>query len=190
MIYCTKCGSQVNTEFCGKCGTKAGNDSAKAACSNCGAKYSDELIFCEKCGHRLKKSSTLRVKILTREEANKLTDEHIVIPHGYTEIAEEAFISRYEIVRVTMPDSINIIGVFAFGLCLNLVNIELSENITNIGNHAFAGCVNLENIKISDNVANIGDFALSCCDRLVVSCSKNSYAYKYCMKHEIKTKIV
>ena len=57
-------------------------------------------------------------KVFTAKDAANYTDEHIIIPHGYTAIGDEAFRNRDDIISVEISDSVTIIGSRAFELIL------------------------------------------------------------------------
>ena len=50
MIYCPKCGKQLNDAdaFCSNCGTKLRNDTKY--CTKCGTQVSHDATICPKCG--------------------------------------------------------------------------------------------------------------------------------------------
>jgi len=171
-------------------------------------------------------------KVLTREEAGKLTGEHIVIPHGYTEIGEDAFRGREDIISVKvpnsttsigrwafsycrklasieipnsvtsigmrafyycirlksieMPNNVTSIGEWAFNFCIRLKSIEMPNNVTSIGEWAFNDCWGLTSVTIPDRVEFIGEYAFRGCEELTIHCSRNSYAYKYCVENYVK----
>ena len=66
---------------------------------------------------------------------------------------------------VIIPDTVKIIGDFAFCGCLSLVNIAVPPSVTSIGKYAFSGCVHLKKIEIPNPHAIIRDnpFAGLCC---------------------------
>ena len=73
--------------------------------------------------------------------------------------------------------------------CTKLSDITLPMILLSIGMNSFSECRSLRKISIPDSVKSIANNAFNQCDELVVSCSKNSYAYKYCVNNEIKIKI-
>jgi hypothetical protein len=60
---------------------------------------------------------------------------------------------------VTIPDSVNTIGDYAFDGCAGLTNVIIGSGVTNIGNSAFGPCNSLRSITIPSRVASIADFA-------------------------------
>jgi len=90
----------------------------------------------------------------------------LVIPGqlgGYpvVSIAEEAFIRRHEIIGVTLPGSLVVIGDFAFENCASLSSIHMPDGIIDIGRNAFSLCRALTSVKIPDTVVRIGDDAFT-----------------------------
>ena len=69
--------------------------------------------------------------------------------------------------------------------CSALSNVIFDNAITSIGNLAFAGCSALTRLELSDSVADIADNAFDGCDKLVIYCTKESYALQYAMEHDI-----
>ncbi len=73
-----------------------------------------------------------------------------------------------------IPNSVIIIGDYAFSYCKNLMSIVIPDSVVNIGNNAFSDCFYLKNITIPDSVTNIGDYAFYDCDRLESVVMSNS----------------
>ena len=63
-----------------------------------------------------------------------------VIGDCVTEIAEGAFEGDDCVVDISMPDSVDTIGSYAFGSCANLSAITLSSGLTSIGTGLFENC--------------------------------------------------
>jgi len=76
------------------------------------------------------------VKILTRKEASMLTQKHIVIPDGYTEIEENVFRKHKNILSVSIPDSVTCIDEKAFAGCKSLIDISVDANNPNFSSEA------------------------------------------------------
>lgn len=63
---------------------------------------------------------------------------------------------------VILPDTLQLVGDFAFLNCTALKRVVFSGNsLAYIGKGAFAGCSSLQEISIPDNVTAIGDFAFA-----------------------------
>lgn len=67
----------------------------------------------------------------------------------------------------------------------SLVSVSLPETLESIGWFAFSGSVGLERIVIPQNVSEIGYSAFSGIKKLVVYAPKSSYAYQYAKSYGI-----
>lgn len=69
-------------------------------------------------------------------------EEYTVLPGTYS-IAQFAFFAPtsdvFPLKKLIIPDSVGIIGEYAFGGCYNLESITMSQNVTYIGGNAFRG---------------------------------------------------
>lgn len=69
-------------------------------------------------------------------------EEYTVLPGTYS-IAQFAFFAPtsdvFPLKKLTIPDSVGIIGEYAFGGCYNLEYVTMSQNVTYIGGNAFRG---------------------------------------------------
>ena len=61
-----------------------------------------------------------------------------------------------------IPNTINIIGTYAFCGCTELDSITIPNSIERLEYGAFSGCNSLSSITLPSSVTYIGDFALSC----------------------------
>lgn len=93
------------------------------------------------------------------------TARTIILPENITRIGDLAFLDC-NITKISLPNSINDIGLCAFYYCSYLSEIILPDGITNIPNSTFMGCFNLSNITIPNSVTSIGEFAFSGCKRV------------------------
>ena len=66
-----------------------------------------------------------------------------------------------EINTITLPESVNKIGVCSFSECKHLVKIELSPKTQEICDEAFFYSHSLQFITMSDSITKIGDFAFA-----------------------------
>ena len=71
-----------------------------------------------------------------------------------------------DIESVTIPDSVEHIGMITFRDCKKLREVKLSKNLKSIAGGAFNGCSALEKIDIPDKVESIGPFAFGGCSNL------------------------
>ena len=97
-------------------------------------------------------------------------DIHLYIPDEYKgiqikEIADFAFSQNANILSVTIPNSVKVIGQSAFYGCKNLVEVIFAADskLEIIGGHAFSSCVELTGITIPQTVKEIGKAALAYC---------------------------
>ena len=81
-------------------------------------------------------------------------------------IAESGFAELDEIVRVTIPGSILLIGEKAFRYCRNLQTVNFSSGLTAIDNDAFFGCDSLAEVVLPDTVTNLGYGVFGSCKSL------------------------
>ena len=65
--------------------------------------------------------------------------------------------AKKDVVSVTIPDSVNELGVGCFYHCKKLKSVTLSKNLTFIPQYAFSGCESLASIKLPDSVKEICD---------------------------------
>lgn len=94
--------------------------------------------------------------------------ESITIPHGITEICNEAFSGCTRLKRITIPNSVTFIGDYAFYSCEELSEVTFAKknadepsdyqnyNIQHIGLEAFAFCYRLASFYLPDSLEYIG----------------------------------
>jgi hypothetical protein len=79
----------------------------------------------------------------------------ISIPHGVSEIGNEAFLNSANISGVCIPDSVTAIGAGAFHGA-NLSSVRIPNSVTTIGAWAFSDNPNLTSVFISESATAIG----------------------------------
>ena len=65
-----------------------------------------------------------------------------------------------------IPNTVTIIGYYAFSGCNGLTSIVIPNSVTNIEDNAFQYCRGLVYVTIGENVESIGAFAFEFCDKL------------------------
>ena len=98
------------------------------------------------------------------------TDLEIYIPstindRPVTKIADEAF-EGYDMTFISIPDSVTVIGEFAFCDCSCLTTIDLPDSVTSIGRVAFGRCTSLEKITLPASLELIEDKTFLDCSSL------------------------
>lgn len=114
----------------------------------------------------------------------------VTIPNSVTIIGDDAFGGCQSLTSITLPSNLRSIGKRAFGGCVKLTSVTIPNGVTSIGFRAFSSCVRLISIIIPDSVTTIGNNAFGDFhDDIIVSCSRDSYAYQYCVDNNIKVLI-
>ncbi len=115
--------------------------------------------------HQIKyniKDSQIEIKGLTKE-GKKLS--MVEIPETIdgipvTIIASGAFHDRSSLLKVVLPDTIKMIGDYAFARCTKLQEISLPAAVEHIGENAFLGCAALGTIETGNHIIHVGNSAL------------------------------
>ena len=95
-------------------------------------------------------TASIAASLIAQQGAN------VVIPEGYTSIANFAF-SRKQLTSVSIPNSVTSIGDWAFEFS-GLTSATIGNSVTSIGRNAFASN-SLTNIIIPSSVTRIGNWA-------------------------------
>lgn len=86
------------------------------------------------------------------------------VEYSVTEIGNQAFYNKTNIVSVTLPDGIVSIGSNAFESCSNLISINLGKGLESINTYAFRYCRKLLTIEFPEGLKSIGGYAFSTCE--------------------------
>ena len=141
------------------------------------------------------------------------TKKEVVIPREAAFIGRKSFFEEKQLVSVTMPYNVLIIGDEAFSGCCDLEAVtfqkesliiicnhafchcsrlkylKLPDTLKKIGNGAFLGCKSLINITIPKSVSEIGKDAFCDCPNLTLRIVSGSYAEKYAVKYSVQYEI-
>jgi len=96
----------------------------------------------------------------------KGNDRHIVVPDSVSVIGDFAFRDCGYIVSVAIPDTVTAIGCWVFSGCRKLESVTVPDTVTALGEGAFSGCISLKSVNIPPLVTAIGDGTFSGCRRL------------------------
>ncbi len=94
----------------------------------------------------------------------KLTD--IILPEGLVKIGKRAFINRYWIKELKIPNTVEILGEKAFERCSSLETITLPDNLKEVGENIFIDCTKLQTINIGKNLFNLDGTVFGGCESL------------------------
>lgn len=92
--------------------------------------------------------------------------ESVSLPNTLETIGLMAFQESPSLKTIYIPDSVTTIEDYAFSNCISLENVRLSNSITEIKQQTFAKCSSLREIQIPDSVTSIGRGCFSMCDTL------------------------
>ena len=89
----------------------------------------------------------------------------VIIEDGVTSIGNYSFYRCNKIISVTIPKTIETIGIYAF-YDTSISNISLPTSLRIIDRGAFQNCKYIENVEIPEGVTNINMDAFDYCDKL------------------------
>ena len=101
-----------------------------------------------------------------KEDVSSIEIEDIYNGLPVIGIKEKAFEYNRKLKSVTLPDTLEYIGAYAFSECSNLESVTIPDSVTSIGDSAFYNCINLTSATIGDSVTSIGDDAFYNCGSL------------------------
>ncbi|MEL7604276.1 MAG: leucine-rich repeat protein, partial [Bacillota bacterium] len=92
----------------------------------------------------------------------------VSIPDSVESIGTYAFFNcnHPSLTQIVLPESVENIGSFAFGGCASLTNIVIPEGITRVEEYTFSGCSDLTDAAIPESVLNIGAYAFFGCESI------------------------
>ena len=87
----------------------------------------------------------------------------VVIPDSVKIIGDYAFVGCTGLISVIIGNSVTSIGSYAFSDCTGLATVAMPEKLTIIERYAFSGCTGLTSVTIPDSVTSIGGFTFKDC---------------------------
>ena len=97
---------------------------------------------------------------------NMKKDTEYYIPNGIKEINSNGFQHASALTFVSIPDTVEIIGEYAFAGLSNLEQVQMPNSVTEIGSYAFKDCTLLKNINISNSLKTIRESTFLNCASL------------------------
>lgn len=79
-----------------------------------------------------------------------------VVKIGKYAVSDEWGMWDYDLLSVTMPDTITIVEYGAFKKCGNLQEVKLSQSLVELGDEAFMNCKNLKSIELPNTLEKLG----------------------------------
>ena len=85
---------------------------------------------------------------------------------GITSIGQSAFANLTKLKKVVIPNSVTLIGAYAFQGCSGLTSCTIGSGVTEVGESAFSGCTKIENNLNLPNITTIRTTAFRSCKKL------------------------
>ena len=114
------------------------------------------------------------------------TRSEYIIPNSVTIIGEYAFDGCSSLTSITIPNSVTSIGEYAFQGCSSLTSVTIPNSVTRIRTFVFSNCRSLTSVTIPNSVTIIGSSAFYNCSSLTSVTIPNSVtsigkcAFYYC----------
>ena len=90
----------------------------------------------------------------------------VTIGNSVNSVGDYAFYNCNGLTSVTIGNSVTSIGNYAFKNCSGLTSVTIGNSVTCIGNYAFEGCTGLTSVTIPNSVTSIGESAFNGCTGL------------------------
>ena len=98
----------------------------------------------------------------------------VIIPNSVTIIGDWAFWHCHSLTSINIPNSVTTIGKSVFGDCISLTSITIPNSVTTIGASAFTGCTNLTSVTIPNSITTIEGCTFNACRSLTSITIPNS----------------
>ena len=113
------------------------------------------------------------------------------LPDSLKLIGTYAFYSCEELENLYFPAQLRTIGRSAFYGCNNLTEVILAENLEKVGSYAFAWCQNLKDVYLPATLTKIPDelFGYQKPTDLILHCKEGSAAHEYAVRFGYQVKL-
>lgn len=109
--------------------------------------------------------TTLDGDIITEGMFQKTLYKAIKLPSNVKRIEVNAFRDNHRLREITLPESLEYIGSYAFAGCA-LTHIEIPDNVTEMGDRGVQDCRSLTSIVLGDGISIVPDCWAEFCDNL------------------------
>ncbi len=107
--------------------------------------------------------STMASRLREEQIALRRSITRISLPETIEVIGERAFCGCQALTELNIPDKVTVIGENAFTRCNDLKSVQLPKGISEIRPYTFSNCYSLQSITIPKNVTVIGKSVFSSC---------------------------
>ena len=116
-----------------------------------------------------------RAQVIYSEEVNNKLSGDVVIPSTVTnsnmtynvvEVSANSFREASGMTRLTLPETITVIGQDAFANCTSLTTVNIPGKVTRIEDGTFDGCSSLSSMYLPNGITYIGNMAFNNCSNL------------------------
>lgn len=105
-------------------------------------------------------------------------DPSFTLPDTVTMIGDWAFCKNKSLSKVSLPQALLTIGDHAFSDCESLKSVQLPEHLHSLGEGAFEYCLSLTDVHIPATVETIGDYPFAgCLKQRNINVSSDNYSY-------------
>ena len=193
-MFCKHCGKRIDDDstFCQYCGGRQGSTAAAKTAPPAEDEFDGlDSFFSDAVSQKraeeakaaeMAKRFEIKDGVLVKYTAPNPPEPHVVVPDGVTSIGENVFKSAYWLTEVTLPNTLQRIGDWAFaGSLLEKINlpdsvfrigsfafqatrlreITFPEKITHLPNSVLQGCRYLERVTLPSRLTTIGQYAFS-----------------------------
>lgn len=132
------------------------------------------------------------VKVTNIGEDAFLNREDLIevnIPNSVLKIGNSAF-SNTGLTKIVIPGSVDTVGDMAFFMCGNLKAVYILYGVRTIGDGAFAECTNLDTIAMAPSISFIEEYTFESSDGVTIQANPDSYADKYTSSETVINKDV